>query len=97
MTREQLTAILTETRTEAVHLEDGSYLDWSDPDSLEVGDAAGNTVQIPFTFADMKTLVHAMAASLLAEPTPCPGHVTDHGPRTRPGRSWCVGPCTGDA
>lgn len=67
MTREQLTAILTATRPDAVHLDDGSYLDWSDPDTLEVGDADGNAVQIPFTFQDMKNLVHAMAASLFEE------------------------------
>jgi hypothetical protein len=66
MTREQLTAILTETRADAVQLEDGSYLDWS-TGALEVGDTAGNTVELTITRDDMKNLVHAMAASLLAE------------------------------
>lgn len=67
MTRAELTAILTATREDALHLDDGSYIDWSDPDVLEVGDAEGNAVQVPFTFADLKNLVHKLAATVLAE------------------------------
>ena len=67
MTRAQLLATLTATREDALHLDDGSYIDWSDPDVLEVGDADGNAVQVPFTFTDLKNLVHKLAATALAE------------------------------
>lgn len=70
MTREQLTAILTATRTDALTLDDGSYLDWSSRDSdrigLEVGDAHGQAVQLDLSHADLAALVHRLAATLLA-------------------------------
>ena len=70
MTREQLTAILTATCTDAVHLDNGAYLDWSTRHdngvTLEAGDADGNAVQIPLTADDLKTLIHRLAATALA-------------------------------
>lgn len=71
MTRDLLTAILTTTRRDALHLDDGSYLDWSATDGnatvLEVGDTDGNAVQLTLSRADMEALVHRLAATLLAD------------------------------
>lgn len=72
MTREQLTAILTATRdTEALHLDDGSYLDWSTRAGadlvLEAGDSGGQAIQLALSRADAEALVHRLAATLLAE------------------------------
>jgi len=71
MTREQLTAILTATRTDALHLDDGAYLDWStrttDGVELEVADADGQAVTLTLDRPALADLVHRLAATLLAE------------------------------
>ena len=71
MTREQLTAILTATRDEqGLYLDDRQYLDWSAREHgrivFEVGDVDENAVQVVITRAEMETLVHRLAATLLA-------------------------------
>lgn len=71
MTRDQLTAILTTTRTDALQLADGSYLDWSvqagDGRQLEVGVPGGPALQLDLTADDLRDLVHRLAATLLAQ------------------------------
>lgn len=72
MTREQLTAILTATRdTDALYLDDNQYLDWSARDGhhivFEAGDIDQNAVQVVLTRAELETLVHRLAATLLAD------------------------------
>lgn len=65
MDRQQLTAILTATRSDALYLDDGSYLDWSSG-GLEVGDAQGRTVQLDMGRVELEQLLHRLAATLLA-------------------------------
>lgn len=71
MTREQLTAILTATRSDALQLDDGSYLDWSTTDghsiALEVGDADGQAVTLTLDRHALTELVNRFAATLLAD------------------------------
>lgn len=71
MTREQLTAILTATHdTHGLYLDDKQYLDWSAREHgrivFEVGDVDENAVQVVITRAELETLVHRLAATLLA-------------------------------
>jgi hypothetical protein len=76
MTREQLTAILTATRTDALHTATGAYLDWSGATDdrgrlvLEIGaeatDPDDTTITLRLERAEVEALVHRLAATLLA-------------------------------
>jgi hypothetical protein len=71
MTRDQLTAILNATRTDALYLDDDSYIDWTGREAdtviFEAGDSDGNAVQLTLTRTDLETLVHRLAATLLTD------------------------------
>ncbi len=70
-----LAAILTATRTDALFLDSGASIDWSQDTTNDSGEAAisfdvtdtdGNAVAVDMTREELTELVHRLAARLLA-------------------------------